>query len=54
MPHHSRHRGSKPDIDGGFACALAVLTAAGLLSALIDGTLGWSWLAGEVLRQLLP
>lgn len=45
-----RNRASKPS----FACALAALTAAGLLSALIDGTLGWSWLAGEVLRQLLP
>jgi len=40
--------------DGGFACILVALTAAGMLSALIDGTLGWSWLAGEVLRQLMP
>ena len=54
MSPRPNNRGPRRATDGGFACALAALTAAGLLSALIDGTLGWSWLAGELLRQLMP
>jgi len=54
MSPRPAHRDTNRANDGGFACILVALTAAGLLSALIDGTLGWSWLAGEVLRQLMP
>ncbi|MBX3650995.1 MAG: hypothetical protein KF771_06440 [Burkholderiales bacterium] len=37
-----------------FGGAMAALAAAGLFSALIDGTLGWEYLVREMLRQLVP
>ena len=37
-----------------FGGAMAALSAAGLFSALIDGTLGWEYLVHEVLRRLMP
>jgi hypothetical protein len=43
----------KPRNDG-IAGSMTVITAAGLLSALIDGTLGWEHLLREILRQLIP
>jgi hypothetical protein len=36
----------------GFALTAAVLFAVGLLSALIDGTLGWEYLAQELLERI--
>jgi hypothetical protein len=36
----------------GFALTATVIFAAGLLSALIDGTLGWEYLAQEFLLRL--
>ncbi|MBX3662052.1 MAG: hypothetical protein KF804_06370 [Burkholderiales bacterium] len=38
----------------GLAGSMMTITAAGLLSALIDGTLGWEQLLQEILRQLIP
>lgn len=38
----------------GLAGSMTAITAAGLLSALIDGTLGWEQLLREILRQLIP
>ena len=37
-----------------FGAAMLALSAAGLFSALIDGTLGWEYLVRKVLRQLIP
>jgi hypothetical protein len=36
----------------GFALTASVIFAVGLLSALIDGTLGWEYLAREMLVRL--
>jgi hypothetical protein len=36
----------------GFALTATVISAIGLLSALIDGTLGWEHLAQELLDRL--
>lgn len=36
----------------GFALTASVIFAAGLLSALVDGTLGWEYLAREMLARL--
>lgn len=43
----------RPQNDG-LAGRMAVLAATGLLSALVDGTLGWEYLLREILRQLIP
>jgi hypothetical protein len=45
----SRQSVSRP---AGFALTATVLFAAGLLSALIDGTLGWAYLAQELLERI--
>ena len=37
---------------GGFVLTATVICAVGLLSALIDGTLGWEYLARELLDRL--
>lgn len=36
----------------GFALTATVIFAVGLLSALVDGTLGWEYLAQELLDRL--
>lgn len=36
----------------GFALTAALIFAVGLLSALVDGTLGWEYLAQELLDRL--
>lgn len=41
-------------LNDGLAGSMAAITAAGLLSALIDGTFGWEYLLREILRQLIP
>jgi len=43
----------KPVPEAAFGPMMAVLSAAGLFSALIDGVLGWEYLVHEVLRQLM-
>lgn len=54
MPQYPRARGARPHVDGRLTCTLAALASAGLLSALVDATLGWSWIAGAVIRHLMP
>lgn len=54
MPQYPRARGARLHVDGRLTCTLAALAAAGLLSALVDATLGWSWIAGAAVSQLMP
>jgi hypothetical protein len=48
---HPASRQASPQ-PAGFALTAAIIFAVGLLSALVDSTLGWEYLAQELLNRL--